>query len=112
MSIWANENIIDVSFLPVYVFLLLLNMYNLWEFHWRREYVLLLISSGCITPKFPLIAVEILGIVLRLTSLGNAIVPYSVQWGISISNLAFYPLLLACVVCLEKWYDISVSRLI
>jgi len=51
MSIWTNEDIIDVSFLPVYVFLLLLNMYNLWEFHWRREYVLLLISSGCITPR-------------------------------------------------------------
>ena len=49
---------------------------------------------------------------LQLTSLRNAIVPYSVQWGIAISNLAFYPLLLACVVCVEKWYDISVVELI
>jgi hypothetical protein len=50
-------------------------------------------------------AVEILGLVLKLTSLANSLVPFSVQWGLAISNLAFYPLLLACTVVLEKWYS-------
>ena len=46
MSIWTSEDIIDISFLPAYVLLLFVIMYNLWAFHLRREYVLLLICSG------------------------------------------------------------------
>jgi hypothetical protein len=112
MSGWNIENIIDVCLLPPYGFLLFLNTYNLWEYHIRREYVLLFMSSSCITPSIAqLMAVEILGFVLKLTSVGSPIVPYSVQWGLAISNLGFYPLLMACVVCLEKWYISAIPQI-
>jgi hypothetical protein len=108
MSPWSTENIIDICLLPAYGFLLFVNTYNLWVNRVRREYVLLFMSSSCISPDLThpieLMAVEILGLTLKLSSVENSLVPFSVQWGLAISNLAFYPLMLACTVALEKWY--------
>lgn len=61
MSAWTIGNIINICLLPAYGFLLFLNTYNLWGYHIRREYVLLFMSTSCISPPIHTNTAELMG---------------------------------------------------
>ena len=111
-SIWTAASIIDLVFIPLYFIVMIVNIINIRHHGFRRDagYILLIVVCLCILLcNSMLIQVKIVGGILGVVYLTGATDDYTCYiWAGNLLLLGFYPLLMATLSFIRKWYLLKV----